>query len=105
MPITIREKSTSIPLAAAEPGAGVDKYEGNWYFDPSAVHADLLRTTDRTYTCPFKGTCNWVDFVAPDGTTVKDVAWIYPSPKAGHEIIRGRYAFYAGTRGATVQEG
>jgi uncharacterized protein (DUF427 family) len=105
MPITIKEKSTSTPLASAEPGVGVEKYEGNWYFDPSAVHSESLKTTERTYTCPYKGTCNWVDFVGPDGSTVKDVAWIYPNPKPGHEIIRGRYAFYAGSRGGTVQEG
>ncbi len=104
MSITIKEKSSGAILAASEPGAGVDKYEGNWYFEPSSVRVETLRVTDRTYTCPFKGTCNWVDFVAADGTTVKDVAWVYPSPKPGHDLIRGRYAFYAGSRGAT-QEG
>ena len=105
MPITIKEKSTGTSLASSEPGTGLDKYEGNWYFDPSVVSVDSLRTTERTYTCPYKGTCNWVDFIAPDGTTIKDVAWFYPAPKPGHEVIQGRYGFYAGTRGATKQEG
>ena len=52
-----------------------------------------------------KGTCNWVDFVDPDGRKVKDVAWVYPKTKAGHEAIAGKYGFYAGTKGGTKQEG
>jgi uncharacterized protein (DUF427 family) len=103
MSVTIKEKSTGTPLASAEPGAGLDKYEGNWYFDPASVKTDALKITERTYTCPYKGTCNWVDFVGPDGATVQDVAWVYPTPKPGHELIKDRYGFYAGTRGATTE--
>jgi len=105
MSITIREKDSGAALAQADEGQRLVKYEGNWYFEPSAVEEKLLKVTDRTYTCPYKGTCNWVDYVGPDGRTVKDVAWVYPAPKPGHEVIKGRYGFYAGTRGPTRQEG
>jgi uncharacterized protein (DUF427 family) len=104
MAITIRESSTGATLASAEPGAGVDRYEGNWYFEPSAVDLGPLKVTERTYTCPYKGVCNWVDFVGPDGAVVKGVAWTYPEPKPGHEIVKGRYGFYSGDHGATRQE-
>lgn len=104
MSITIREKTSGTTLAEADEGASLAKYEGNWYFDPAAVRSDVLRVTERTYTCPIKGTCNWVDYVGPDGKTVKDVAWVYPEVKPGHEVIRGRYGFYAGSRGATREE-
>jgi uncharacterized protein (DUF427 family) len=103
MSITIREKASSTTLAEAEVGPSLAKYEGHWYFDPSAVRTDVLRVTQRTYTCPYKGTCNWVDYVGPDGRTVRDVAWVYPEVKAGHELIRGRFGFYAGSRGGTVE--
>lgn len=103
MSISIVEKESGMRLAQAEEGQGVVSYEGNWYFDPQAVDQAALRVTDRTYTCPYKGTCNWVDHVRPDGRVVKDVAWVYPAPKPGHEVIRGRYGFYAGARGATRQ--
>jgi len=33
------------------------------------------------------------------------VAWVYPEVKPGHELIRGRYGFYAGSRGGTVEAG
>ena len=105
MSIIIREKDSGTSLAEAEPGADVLPYEGNLYFDPKAVHQEVLRVTERTYTCPMKGTCHWVDYVGPDGRTVRDVAWVYATPKPGHEPIQGRFGFHAGTRGATRQEG
>jgi uncharacterized protein (DUF427 family) len=104
MAITIREKSTNAQLAQAEEGAGVIPYEGNWYFAPDTVDQDALRVTSRTYTCSYKGTCHLVDFVTPDGRTVADVAWVYGSPKPGHEAIKGRYGFYSGARGETRAE-
>ena len=105
MSIAIREKESDLVLARGDEGGQVVKYEGNLYFDPSVVNEKFLVTTDRTYTCPIKGTCNWVDFVAPDGRTVPDVAWVYPETKPGHEAIRGRYGFYSGTRKSTIQQG
>jgi uncharacterized protein (DUF427 family) len=102
--IVIREQQSGTILAQAEVGPDLVQYEGNWYFAPSAVDPGVLKITQRTYTCPHKGTCNWVDFVGPDGRTVADVAWVYPAVKAGHEVIQGRYGFYAGTRGGTRQD-
>jgi uncharacterized protein (DUF427 family) len=102
--IAIKERKSGTVLAEGEPGSGVIEYEGNLYFDPSGVARNALRVTNRTYTCPVKGTCNWVDFVAADGRTVPDVAWVYPQTKAGHEAIQGRYGFYPGS-GQTIMEG
>jgi uncharacterized protein (DUF427 family) len=106
MSVVIREKDSGAVLAdAGEAADAVVKYEGNLYFAPDAVQADSLKVTERTYTCPSKGTCHWVDFQGPDGRSARDVAWVYAQPKPGHEAIKGRYGFYAGTRGATRQEG
>jgi uncharacterized protein (DUF427 family) len=102
--ITIREKSSSAVLAEGEPAIDVLTYEGNLYFRPEAVSRDSLTVTPRTYTCPYKGTCHWVDFTPAGGDVVKDVAWVYADPKPGHEVIKDRYGFYAGSRGATKQD-
>jgi uncharacterized protein (DUF427 family) len=104
MTVTISERESGTPLAQADLGESLVKYEGNWYFDAAAVQAGVLRVTERTYTCPYKGTCNWVDYVGPDGRTVRDVAWVYPNVKPGHELIQGRYGFYAGNRAATIEK-
>jgi uncharacterized protein (DUF427 family) len=105
MSVMIRERVSGAILAEAEVGPSLAQYEGSWYFDPSSVQTEVLRVTERTYTCPYKGTCNWVDYVGPDGRTVRDVAWVYPQVKPGHELIQGRYGFYAGSRGGTVEAG
>jgi len=104
MSVTISERESGTRLAQAEVGKSLVKYEGNWYFDPAAVQTDVLRVTGRTYGCPQKGICNWVDYVGPDGRTVPDVAWVYPKVKPGHEQIQGRYGFYPGSWGSTKEE-
>jgi uncharacterized protein (DUF427 family) len=103
MSVTIRDRESGTILAEAEVGPSLAKYEGNWYFDPASVQANLLQVTQRTYTCPYKGTCNWVDYLGPDGRTVRDVAWVYPQVKSGHELIQGRFGFYGGNRGETIE--
>ncbi len=103
MSAIIREKGTGTVLARGEIGAEAVKYEGNLYFDPAAVEQGVLKVTERTYTCPVKGVANWVDFVGPDGATARNVSWVYPEPKPGHELIRGRFGFYLGNRGGTQQ--
>jgi uncharacterized protein (DUF427 family) len=105
MHIAILEKESDRVLARGEAGEKAFKYEGNWYFDSSAVDKSTLVVTDRTYTCPMKGTCNWVDYVDSSGRKVKDVAWVYPKTKPGHEAIVGKYGFYAGSKNGTKQEG
>jgi uncharacterized protein (DUF427 family) len=97
--VTITSRSGETLAAATEP-EGVLELEGNWYFDPSAVNASVLEVTSRIYTCPYKGTCNWVDYVGWEGR-IHDVAWVYPSPKSGYERIAGRYGFYATDRAGT----
>jgi uncharacterized protein (DUF427 family) len=105
MSISIKERQSGSVLAQGEPGSSVIEYEGNLYFDPAAVARAALHVTSRTYTCPIKGTCNWVDFVGFDGRTVPDVAWVYSTTNPGHERIQGRYGFHAGARKSTYQEG
>ncbi len=103
MKITIRERATGVILAAATDASQVFSFEGNWYFAPEAVNQAALKVTDDTYTCGYKGTCNWVSF--DDGSRrAPQVAWIYQSPKAGYERIAGRYGFYAGDRSTTIEE-
>lgn len=106
MSLTIREKQTGTVLASAPEGSElVVPYEGNLYFDPSAVEDRKLHVSDRTYTCPIKGVCHWVDFVGEDGApAVRDVGWIYQKVKPGHEAIQGKFGFYKGTRGGTRQD-
>lgn len=73
----------------------VEIVEGNIYFPRKDVRADLLRPSEKTTTCSWKGECNYFDVVV-DGEVNKDAAWVYenPLPKAQH--VKGRVAFWRG---------
>src|SRR5688572_3842770 len=103
MKLIVNEKSSGNPLASGEVGQTVEVFEGNWYFDPGVVDMSRLNVTERTYTCPYKGVCYWIDLVTPTGKA-QNVAWVYNNPKPGYENIRDRIAFYArDTAGTTAQ--
>lgn len=72
--------------------------EGNHYFPPSAVKADLLEPVDTTTVCPWKGTASYYDVVV-DGERNAGAAWYYPSPKDAAAEIKDHVAFW---RGVTV---
>lgn len=72
--------------------------EGNHYFPPSAVRAELLEPVDTTTVCPWKGTASYYDVVV-DGERNAGAAWYYPTPKDAAAEIKDRIAFW---RGVTV---
>jgi uncharacterized protein (DUF427 family) len=71
--------------------------EGGYYFGPDQVVQDHLIVTQRTYTCPYKGTCQWIDLESPTGI-IHDVGWIYTRPLPGYEYIQDKLAFAYGLR-------
>ena len=75
--------------------------EGNHYFPPSAVRAEVLEPVDTTTVCPWKGTASYYDLVV-DGQRNAGAAWYYPAPKDAAAEIRDRIAFW---RGVEVREG
>ena len=96
MTFVVRERATSRVIADGNPEANtVFKFEGNWYFDQSVVDLSHLKITERTYTCPYKGVCYWVDLETPEGTRAQNVGWVYRQPKTGYEQIKDRFGFYA----------
>jgi uncharacterized protein (DUF427 family) len=69
--------------------------EGNHYFPAAAVDQALLRPSDTTSICPWKGTAHYHSLVV-DGVENKDAAWYYPETKAAADEIKGRIAFWKG---------
>jgi len=60
--------------------------------------------TRRTYTCPYKGTCYWIDLVAPSGDVFRDVGWVYTQPRPGYEYIQDKIGFAFGMRSGVMVE-
>ena len=69
--------------------------EGNHYFPPEAVDFDLLRPSDKTTVCPWKGIAHYFDVVV-NGDEIPNGAWYYPEPKPAAAEIRDRLAFWKG---------
>jgi len=72
--------------------------EGNHYFPPSSIRAELFEAVDHTSVCPWKGTASYYDVVV-DGERNAGAAWYYPAPKDAAAEIKDRVAFW---RGVTV---
>lgn len=69
--------------------------EGNHYFPPDAVRADLLVPVDKTTVCGWKGTASYYD-VQVDGATNDAAAWYYSAPLDAAKQIQGYVAFWRG---------
>ena len=71
--------------------------EGNHYFPPDAIRAELFRPSDKHTTCPWKGVASYYDVVV-GGEVNKDAAWYYPAPKDAAKQIEGHVAFWKGVK-------
>lgn len=69
--------------------------EGNHYFPPSAVHAELLKKSVTHTICPWKGEASYYDVIV-NGKVNRDAAWYYPEPKTEASEIKGYIAFWKG---------
>lgn len=69
--------------------------EGNHYFPASTVNKAVLKSSDTTTYCPWKGTANYYS-VSVEGEENKDAAWYYANPKEAAQEISGRVAFWKG---------
>ena len=67
--------------------------EGNHYFPLDSVTSDVLRPTDHSTHCPWKGDASYYDVVV-DGERAENAAWYYPAPKEAAAEIAGHVAFY-----------
>ena len=101
--ISIKDAIGNNNLAVGTKDEQVILFEGAWYFNPDVVDMTHLVVTDRTYVCPYKGTCYWIDLQLTN-KNAKNVAFTYFDVKPGYEFIQNKIGFYAGKREATVQE-
>ncbi|MBI1406295.1 MAG: DUF427 domain-containing protein [Caulobacter sp.] len=63
------------------------------YFPREDVELGVLRRTDHTSRCPFKGEASYFTLYR-DARVVENAAWSYEDPIEGVELIRDHIAFY-----------
>ena len=66
-------------IVAEAPEAELITIEGNLYFPPSSLKADLFSDSATPYNCPWKGDAQYHD-VTVGGSNHHDAAWSYPTP-------------------------
>lgn len=67
------------------------------YFPEKDVRLDLMRPTEHTSYCPFKGDCSYwtIEVEGPDGAKqAVNAVWGYRSPYDEAGGMAGHYAFY-----------
>lgn len=67
--------------------------EGNHYFPAESIAWEHFAKTDRTTSCPWKGTSNYFT-ITVDGQTADNAAWTYETPKEKAAEIKDHVAFY-----------
>lgn len=71
--------------------------ENNHYFPMDSVNSELLKASDTTSVCGWKGTANYYTLLV-DGSENKDAAWYYAEPKEAALNIKGHLAFWKGVK-------
>ncbi len=62
------------------------------YVAPAQVRTELLRRSETTSYCNYKGVATWWS-AAIEGTVVEDVAWSYDDPLPESSLIKGYLSF------------
>ena len=70
-------------------------YPAVQYIPMADVDQSLLRRTDTSTYCPFKGDASYYSVQTPDGATETDLIWTYEEPYDAVKEIAGHVAFYA----------
>ena len=67
-----------------------------YYVPRTDIAPGLLSPATGTTYCEFKGRASYLDLVCPSGRVLRQVAWHYPKPAPGFELLHGHVAFYPG---------
>jgi uncharacterized protein (DUF427 family) len=101
--ITVKDVIHNEVLAQGTVDDGIIALEDGYYFAPEQVKRDNLIISPRTYTCPYKGVCYWIDLQGPAGI-IRDVGWTYFKPDPNYEYIRDKLGFAFGMRPGVIVE-
>ena len=69
--------------------------EGNAYFPAASLDQQVLKPSQHTSVCGWKGTAHYYSLDV-DGKRNDNAVWFYPEPKDAAANIRDRVAFWKG---------
>jgi uncharacterized protein (DUF427 family) len=69
--------------------------EGNAYFPAAALRAEVIRPSEHTSVCGWKGKAQYYSLEV-GGKANMNAVWYYPEPKDAAKQIKDRVAFWKG---------
>ncbi len=92
--VTVQVAGTPV----ADTSSALALQEANYpvvYYVPLAdVRSEVLKPSDHTTYCPYKGDASYYSLATPNGE-VADAVWFYAEPYSAVAEIAGHVAFYA----------
>ena len=92
--VTVRAGDTPVADTTAALALQEADYPVVYYIPLGDVRSEVLKPSDHTTYCPFKGDASYYSLVTADGE-VTDAVWYYPEPYPAVAEIAGHVAFYA----------
>jgi len=79
-------------------------YPPMYYLPLADVDASVLRPSDTSTYCPYKGDASYHSVEIPGGARLDDLIWTYERPYPSVAAIAGRVAFYPDRADITVTD-
>lgn len=79
-------------------------YPPAYYLPADDVDQDILRSSDTTTYCPYKGDATYRSLQIGTDTVVFDAAWVYEHPLDAVAQVQGHLAFYPDKVQITVED-
>ena len=92
--ITVTAGGTPVADTTAALALQEAKYPIVYYIPLADVRSDVLKPSDHTTYCPFKGDASYYSIATADGE-LTDAVWYYREPYPAVAAIAGHVAFYA----------
>ena len=102
-PITVTPTSGEVVVSVkgqevARSGSSLSLAEADYpvvqYVPIADVDQSLLRPSDTSTYCPYKGDASYYSIALPDGSVVADAVWYYADPRPAVTEIKDHVAFY-----------
>ena len=92
--ITVTAGGTPVADTTAALALQEAKYPTVYYIPLADVRSDVLKPSDHTTYCPFKGDASYYSIATAEGE-LTDAVWYYAEPYPAVADIAGHVAFYA----------
>ena len=95
--ITVTAGGTPVADTTAALALQEAKYPTVYYIPLADVRSDVLKPSDHTTYCPYKGDASYYSIATAEGE-LTDAVWYYPEPSEAARQIKGRVAFWKGVK-------